>query len=115
MLRSPAITSLLSGQAAKPGLGSTRVTSRRESARFRKRAAVAPAKPPPITTTRGAAPWASRGRGNAEAAALAAADARKWRRAADAFMLQTGFPSGCLKGLYLNARRRRACPGDPES
>src|SRR5258707_10674964 len=70
--RSPAITSLLNGHAAKTGFGSTRVTSSRGSTRFKKRAAVAPANPPPMTTIRGCRPWASSGRGSTHAQAPAA-------------------------------------------
>src|SRR5579859_7186046 len=73
MSRRPAITSLLIGQAAKIAFGSTRVTLSRGSVRLRKRAAVAPAKPPPTTTMRGGAPWATNGRGNSEAPAPAIA------------------------------------------
>src|SRR5258708_834894 len=80
MSRRPAMTSLLSGHAAKIAFGSTRVTSSRGSARFRKRAAVAPANPPPITTMRGCAPWAMSGRGNNDAPAPARAAATNWRR-----------------------------------
>src|SRR5262245_39331685 len=79
MSRRPAMTSLLIGQAAKIAFGSTSVTSSRGSARLRKRAAVAPAKPPPTTTMRGCAPWAISGCGSSAAPAPAAA-ARNCRR-----------------------------------
>src|SRR5262249_27089446 len=52
----------------------------RESAFFSARARLAPAKPPPTTTTRGAA-WPSAGAPKrTDAAAAEAADARNWRR-----------------------------------
>jgi hypothetical protein len=47
---------LLNGQAVKTRLASTKVTAKRGLSRFSARAQVAPANPPPITTTRVAAP-----------------------------------------------------------
>src|SRR5947209_18389525 len=55
MSRKPAITALLNGQAVNVAFGSTRVTVAFASWRFTSRAQVAPANPPPMTTTRGAA------------------------------------------------------------
>jgi hypothetical protein len=54
----PATTLLLRWQATNIGLASTSVTMSRVSMRLRKRAQVAPAKPPPMTTTRPAIPCA---------------------------------------------------------
>ena len=58
------MTLLLNGQAVKVGLASTSVTVMRGSMRLRKRAQVAPAKPPPTTTTRPPAPWPIAGIGS---------------------------------------------------
>src|SRR6516165_1496360 len=80
MSRRPAITSLLNGHDVKIGFASTSVTSSRASSRLIMRAAVAPAKPPPITTIRGGAPCARSGRGMRDALAPAAAAAMNWRR-----------------------------------
>src|SRR5215468_3175933 len=67
----PAMTRLLNGQAVKVRLASTSVTLMRASSAFSARAQLAPPNPPPITTTRPAAPWASAGIGNKAAAAAA--------------------------------------------
>src|SRR5882762_8048724 len=67
----PVMTRLLNGQAMKVRLASTRVTLMRASSALSARAQLAPANPPPITTTRPAAPWASAGIGNKAAAAAA--------------------------------------------
>src|SRR5215468_11805085 len=67
----PAMTRLLNGQAVKVRLASTSVMLIRASSALRARAQLAPAKPPPITTTRPAAPCASAGIGNKAAAAAA--------------------------------------------
>src|SRR6266436_155602 len=75
----PVMTRLLNGQAVKVRLGSTSVTLMRASSALSARAQLAPANPPPITTTRPAAPWASAGVGN-KAAAAAAADFMTSRR-----------------------------------
>jgi len=76
----PAMTPLLNGQAMKVRLASTRVTATRGSARLRARAMLAPAKPPPTTTTRGAAPWARSGAGSSAAQLPTVTDFRKSRR-----------------------------------
>src|SRR3954454_3585067 len=60
------MTSLLKGHAVKIRLGSINVTSNLGSIRRSARAPLAPAKPPPITTTR-AADCARAGRAKAEA------------------------------------------------
>src|SRR5215470_5198377 len=67
----PAMTRLLNGQAVKVRLASTSVTLIRASSALSARAQLAPANPPPITTTRLAAPCASAGIGNNAAAAAA--------------------------------------------
>src|SRR5262245_8528611 len=67
----PAMTRLLNGQAMKVRLASTSVTLMRASSALSARAQLAPANPPPITTTRPAAPCASAGIGNKAAAAAA--------------------------------------------
>src|SRR5262245_66651864 len=77
MVRRPAITPLLNGQAVNARLDSITVTAIFGSSFFSVRAAVAPAKPPPTTTTCGAATCARAGRGNSDAAA---AETRAWRR-----------------------------------
>src|SRR5580700_11219826 len=74
------MTSLLNGQAVKLAFCSTSVTASRGSRRFSARAQVAPAKPPPITTTRPAEPCASAGRNGSGAQAASAACFRNWRR-----------------------------------
>src|SRR5215470_9820253 len=74
----PAMTRLLNGQAMNVRLASTSVTLMRASSPLSARAQLAPANPPPITTTRPAAPWASAGIGNR--AAAAAADVMTSRR-----------------------------------
>src|SRR5438132_12331019 len=74
------MTPLLSGQAVKLALCSTSVTARRGASPFSARAQVAPAKPPPITTTRPAEPCASAGRNNGGAQPASAARLRKSRR-----------------------------------
>ena len=68
MSRTPAITTLLNGQAMNVLFGSSNMTSSRGSARRRNRAAVAPPNPPPTTTTRGVA-WARAMKGAAISAA----------------------------------------------
>ena len=74
------MTRLLKGQAVKVRLISIKLTARRGSACLMARAAVAPAKPPPITSTRGAA-WANAGLPiPATAAAPAPSAARACRR-----------------------------------
>src|SRR5262245_27261498 len=80
MSRREAITSLLNGHAAKTGFGSIRVTSSRGSARFKKRAAVAPANPPPMTTLRGCRAWARSVRGSARGQERAAEAVTNGRR-----------------------------------
>src|SRR5262245_55219016 len=65
------MTRLLNGQAVKVRLASTSVTLMRASSALSARAQLAPANPPPITTTRPAAPCASAGIGNRAAAAAA--------------------------------------------
>src|SRR5215470_17989398 len=67
----PAMTRLLNGQAVKVRLASTSVTLIRASSALSARAQLAPANPPPITTTRPAAPCASAGIGSKAAAAAA--------------------------------------------
>jgi hypothetical protein len=75
------MTRLLNGQAVKVSLASTSVTVMRGSSFLTARAALAPAKPPPTTTTRPAAPWAIAGIGSsAEAAAAALTKSRRLRR-----------------------------------
>src|SRR5262245_39238203 len=65
------MTRLLNGQAVKVRLASTSVTLMRASSALSARAQLAPANPPPITTTRPAAPCASAGIGSRAAAAAA--------------------------------------------
>src|SRR5437879_2679335 len=65
------MTLLLNGQAVKVLFGSTSVTCSFGSIAFSARAQLAPPKPPPITTTRGAA-CENAGSGNASAVTLAA-------------------------------------------
>src|SRR4029077_11504120 len=60
------MTPLLNGQAVKVGLASTSITRASGSRRLSSRAQVAPAKPPPTTTTRGC-PCASAGIGRSDA------------------------------------------------
>src|SRR3954462_14710551 len=74
------MTSLLKGQAVNVRLCSTSVTVRRGSSFFNARAQLAPAKPPPTTTTRPAAPCATAGIGSNATDALAAAALRNVRR-----------------------------------
>src|SRR6516225_8501685 len=62
------MTSLLKEQAVKVRLVSTSVTARLGLSRLTKRAQVAPANPPPITTTR-PKPWAKAGADNSTPAA----------------------------------------------
>src|SRR5258708_32429988 len=83
-----ASTLLLKGQAVKMRSGSTRVTVSLGSSFFSVRAAVAPAKPPPITTTR-PAPWAE---AMAGARAVATVSLRKVRRVAIALLRLRGKP-----------------------
>src|SRR5258708_8447767 len=80
MSRSPAMTSLLNGHAVKVWFASTRVTAMRGSSRLSIRAQVAPAKPPPTTTTRPPAFCASAGIGSIADAAPAVAAFRTSRR-----------------------------------
>src|SRR5215471_10788159 len=71
------MTSLLKGQAVKVRLVSTSVTASLALSRLTKRAQVAPANPPPITTTR-PEPWAKAGTDNsAPAAALLLRNCRR--------------------------------------
>src|SRR5712691_4450588 len=74
------MTSLLNGQAVNVALCSTSVTTRRGSRRFKARAQVAPAKPPPTTTTRPAEPWARAGRNGSAVQAISAICCRMRRR-----------------------------------
>src|SRR2546421_10235683 len=76
----PAMTSLLNGQAVKVWLASISVTTARGSSFLRARAQVAPASPPPTTTTRGPAPCAIAGIGMSAAEMPAAAALRNSRR-----------------------------------
>src|SRR6202043_2431138 len=99
----PAITLLLNGQAVKTALGSTSVTASRGSRRFKARAQVAPAKPPPITITLPAAPCASAGRNGPAAQAAIAAPARKRRRASLPSVIAAG--SWLLPGIPFGDRR----------
>src|SRR5258708_12005917 len=69
----PASTPLLNGQAVKVRLASTSVTLMRGSSALTARAQEAPAKPPPMTTTRPAAPCASAGSGRSAVDVAAAA------------------------------------------
>src|SRR5882757_1887245 len=80
MSRSPAMTLLLNGQAVKVWLASTSVTVRRGSSALRARAQLAPAKPPPTTTTWPPVFWAIAGRGKSATEAPAAAVLMKSRR-----------------------------------
>src|SRR5580692_1195452 len=86
MSRSPAMTSLLNGHAVKVWFASTRVTAMRGSSRLSMRAQVAPAKPPPTTTTRPGAFCASAGIGMSAVAAPAAV-LRTSRRLGDPVMV----------------------------
>src|SRR5262245_10129308 len=67
--RRPPITALLNGHAVNVAFASTSVTAIRGSACRRARAQLAPAKPPPTTTTRGPAPCARAGIGRSAAEA----------------------------------------------
>src|SRR5215212_11182030 len=79
MLRKPAMTSLLNGQAVKVRFGSISVTCILLSIRLSARAQLAPPKPPPMTTTR--APDCARvGHGKVKAAAEAAMPATTFLR-----------------------------------
>src|SRR5205807_22086 len=71
------MTSLLNGQAVKIVFGSTSVTAHRGSRLFNVRAQLAPAKPPPITTTFPAASCASAGRNDPAAQAATARNRRR--------------------------------------
>src|SRR6266699_703791 len=71
------MTPLLNGHAVKVGLASTSITRASGIRRLSSRAQVAPAKPPPTTTTRGW-PCASAGIGTS----AASEPLRKWRRVA---------------------------------
>src|SRR5215216_5167759 len=74
------MTPLLNGQAVNARLASTSVTGMRRSSCLSARATLAPAKPPPTTTTCGSA-CAMAGRGiSAADAATAAEEARRSRR-----------------------------------
>src|SRR6267142_2549581 len=73
------MTLLLNGQAVKVLFGSTSVTCSFGSIAFSARAQLAPPKPPPITTTRGAA-CANAGSGNASAVTVAALAPQNSRR-----------------------------------
>src|SRR5215210_3879249 len=79
MSRRPATTPLLNGQATKVRFASMSVTEAFGNRRFTSRAQVAPAKPPPTTTTRGAA-WPKLGRGRSGAAAAVPRALRMLRR-----------------------------------
>src|SRR6516165_10477882 len=85
MPRKPAITSLLNGQAVYIRFGSTNVTCSFGSVRCNVRAQAAPAKPPPITTTR-AETCARQTDGNASDAADAAMPETAPRRVIKASM-----------------------------
>src|ERR1700750_501909 len=74
------MTPLLNGQAMNVGFASTSVPVMRGSIRLMKRAQVAPAKPPPTTTTRPPAPWAMAGNGSMALVAPAPATLRNSRR-----------------------------------
>src|SRR5438270_13230188 len=76
------MTPLLNGQATKLGFASTSVTARFGASRLSVRAQVAPAKPPPMTTTRPLALCARAGSGSSAAAAPEATPLRKSRRVA---------------------------------
>src|SRR5690349_12026746 len=78
------MTLLLKGQAVKLAFGSTSVTCSFGSSRFKVRAQLAPAKPPPITTTRGAA-WENAGVARKAAETVPRLPARNWRRVARSF------------------------------
>src|SRR5262249_11184190 len=105
--RSPAMTSLLNGQAVKVRLCSTSVTLRRGSSFLSARAQLAPAKPPPTITTRPPAPWAIAGSGNRAADAPAATVLMKVRRLVwvlgclMASVLLRGEPGGDGLGLVI--------------
>ena len=97
------MTLLLNGQAVNVRLASTSVTVRRGSIRFRNRAQVAPANPPPMTTTRPAAPCAIAGIGSSAHAAPAAVVLRNVRR-----LLSNGGHA-----LSFNSSARRTRPQSP--
>src|SRR5262245_55485182 len=120
MSRRPPITPLLNGHAVKVRLVSTSVTAMRGSCFLSARAALAPANPPPTTTTRGAA-WASAGA--AIRPAVAAVEARNSRRLKClgdmAGLLLLGVPGGDRRDLGVavalgdavhHGRRLRAGP-----
>src|SRR5262245_7919968 len=87
------MTPLLNGQAVNVEFASTSVTVMRGSMRLMKRAQVAPAKPPPMTTARLPAPCAMAGSGSRAAVAPAAAVLRNSRRF---FAVMIGLPSSIL-------------------
>src|SRR5438876_1184523 len=99
------MTALLNGQAVKIALGSTSVTASRGSKLFKVRAQVAPAKPPPSTTTRPAAPCDSAGRNDHATQGAIAARARNARRVSrrplitGASWFLPGIPFGNCYGL----------------
>src|SRR5262245_58407433 len=74
------MTPLLNGQAVNVEFASTSVTVMRGSMRLMKRAQVAPAKAPPMTTARPPAPCAMAGSGSRAALAPAGAVLRSSRR-----------------------------------
>src|SRR5262245_51792146 len=87
------MTPLLNGQAVNVEFASTSVTVMRGSMRLMKRAQVAPAKPPPMTTAREPVPCAMAGSGSRAAVAPAAAVLRNSRRF---FAVMIGLPSSIL-------------------
>src|SRR5262245_12043784 len=92
------MTSLLNGQAVKVRLCSTSVTVTRGSIFLSARAALAPAKPPPTTTTRPAAPCAIAGIGSIAADAPAAAALRNWRRLCGDLLVMASILLRCEPG-----------------
>src|SRR5262245_22229718 len=87
------MTPLLNGQAVNVEFASTSVTVMRGLMRLMKRAQVAPAKPPPMTTAREPVPCATAGSGSRAAVAPAAAVLRNSRRF---FAVMIGLPSSVL-------------------
>src|SRR5689334_23037255 len=90
------MTALLNGHAVNVASASTSVTAIRGSVWRNARAHVAPAKPPPTTTTRGPAPWATAGSGMSavDAATPSFRNCRRLVFMADAYRCARSFLGG---------------------
>src|SRR5262245_20763913 len=116
MVRRPAITSLLKGQAVKTLSASISVTWSHASNRFNARAQAAPPKPPPTTVTR-PADWAREIEGRANDAADAEMQRTAFRRVTGRAVMSSipkmmrrplAAASGSGEGDVLVAQRHRA-------